>query len=144
MTGTHDYASVGVYVVTVTIEDSHGNSIVLTGNADVTNVTGTGTSISAVEGYAYSGPVATFTDPNSSDTAASYAATVEWGDGGFSIASITKGTGNSYTVRASYNYEAAGSYVTSVTLNGPGGVQMVMAGLCDRRRLTAGRHRHGL
>src|SRR5581483_1948786 len=56
------------------------------------------TNLTAVEGnVAHFGSLATFTDTGGADPVGNYTATVNWGDGNITGATITKGLGNSYT-----------------------------------------------
>lgn len=66
------------------------------------------------------GTVATFTDPNSSDSAGAFSATVDWGDGATSAGTIT-GEQGSFTVTGSHTYTAPGTYQITVTINRSGG-----------------------
>src|SRR5438876_586987 len=86
--------------------------------AAIPGVTLTGTSISVAEGSAFSGTVATFTDSNGGDTAASFSVAVDWGDGFNTIATVTGGSG-SFTVSCTpcpHTYAEDGSYSVLVTL----------------------------
>src|SRR5262249_40021483 len=75
------------------------------------------TLISATEGIALNNAqVATFTDTNLSDTAGTFAATINWGDGTSSAGTIT-GTNGSFAVAGSHTYaDEATSAALSVTI----------------------------
>jgi hypothetical protein len=66
------------------------------------------------------GTLASFTDPNSSDPASVFSATVDWGDGARSAGTITGGQG-SFAVTGSHTYTAPGTYQITVTINHNGG-----------------------
>src|SRR5207253_828943 len=73
--------------------------------------------VTVAEGVAFSGTLATFTDPHADDAGA-YRATIDWGDGstaedGSVVAGITRG---SYLVLGSHVYAEQGSYAITVTL----------------------------
>jgi len=89
------------------------------------SVTVTGNTLTSVlEGTTYSDtPLATFSDTNTSDTASSFTASVDWGDGtGASTATITGGNG-SFTVSGTHTYTDEGNYTFTVTITpiGAGG-----------------------
>ncbi|HEY1591106.1 MAG TPA: hypothetical protein VGF81_04890 [Solirubrobacteraceae bacterium] len=78
-------------------------------------ITASGTPVSATEGQAFSGNVATFTDPDTSATASEYSATIDWGDGTTSTGTIS-GSGGSFTVAGSHTYAEEGSYTIKTTI----------------------------
>ncbi len=87
----------------------------------VPSVTGTGLTLAAVEGAAFSGPVAAFTDTNQADTASSFTAAIDWGDGTSANPDVTAGTvsgsGGSFTVTGNHTYaEEAHATPVLVTL----------------------------
>jgi hypothetical protein len=85
-----------------------------------------GANISATAGSAFSGVVATFTDPGGPQAAANYSATITWGDLDASGTPLTsQGTlvdlgGGHYQVVGSHTYAAAGTYPLSVSITGTG------------------------
>ena len=86
------------------------------------------TSLHGTEGQVYDGPVGTFTDGNTADTAANFTATIAWGDNTNS-AGIVTGSAGKFTVSGQHTYAEEGNYplgavVTdnqghSITLGGP-------------------------
>lgn len=74
------------------------------------------TSFSAVEGNAYSGAVATVTDPDATTPASDLGATIDWGDGSPIDTGTVAGSGGSYTVAGSHTYADEGSYTVTVTV----------------------------
>ncbi len=80
----------------------------------------TGLSFNAVEGSAFAGNVALFVDPA---CAATYSATISWGDGQVSSGAITyNGTcAAGYNVVSSHTYAEEGIYQTSVSVSGTDG-----------------------
>jgi hypothetical protein len=78
-------------------------------------ITATGTPVSATEGAAFSGQVATFTDPDTSATPEEYAATIEWGDG-TSTEGTVSGSGGSFAVSGEHTYADEGSYEVKVAI----------------------------
>ncbi len=84
------------------------------GNYDP-SITATGTPVSAIEAAAFSGQVATFTDPDASATAGEYAATIEWGDG-TSTAGTVSGSGGTFAVSGEHAYTDEGTYEVKVAI----------------------------
>jgi len=74
-----------------------------------------GMAVSSVEGSQFSGPVATFTDPDAAATAAEYTASIDWGDGTTSSGTITLANGT-FTVSGSHTYAEEGAFTVSVTV----------------------------
>jgi len=70
----------------------------------------------SIDKGASSGEVARFEDLNADDTAADYTATVDWGDGTTSMATITATDSGVYRVDAAHNYATAGVYSLTVTV----------------------------
>jgi hypothetical protein len=78
--------------------------------------------VSAVEGKAFSGTVATFTDSDASDpadTAASDAATIDWGDGSSTAGTVTSLGGGQYSVSGSHTYADEGTPTVTVSITDP-------------------------
>lgn len=104
----------GPITVVVGVGEAHftGNDF---GNYDP-SITAAGTPVSATEGAAYSGQVATFTDPDTSATASEYAATIEWGDG-TSTEGTVSGSGGGFAVSGEHTYADEDSYEVKVAIN---------------------------
>jgi hypothetical protein len=64
---------------------------------------------------AVGGTVATFTDPQTADTAGQFSATVNWGDGTSTAGTITGGNG-SFAVAGNHTYGIGGSFPVNVTI----------------------------
>jgi hypothetical protein len=82
------------------------------------NLVVTAQSIQATAGQQFSGVVATFTDVNSSATAGSFTATIDWGDGSISDGTITADPKGGFDVSGSHTY--AGVDSSSPEWGGPG------------------------
>ena len=80
-------------------------------------ITAAPTAVAAVEGVAFNGQVATFTDPDPNAAAAEYTATVGWGDGGSSAAVITGPTGGPFVVSGVHTYAEEGLASATVTIS---------------------------
>lgn len=82
----------------------------------------TGTAaVSGNASSAVSGTVAAFTDPETTDTSSQFTATINWGDGSFTIGTVAGGSGT-FTVAGSHTYVGAGVFSVSVTIQKVGDV----------------------
>lgn len=80
------------------------------------SISASGKTFIATEGAAFSGAVASFTDPDTTATAADYNATIDWGDGGAPSAGTITGGAGSFTVNGVHTYAEEGSYAITVTI----------------------------
>ncbi|HUY31900.1 MAG TPA: peptidylprolyl isomerase [Pirellulales bacterium] len=81
------------------------------------SIAATAATFAATEGTAFSGTVATFSDPVSTDTAAQFTAAVNWGDGTTSTAGTVSGSAGAFTVAAGHTYGEDGALPVSVTIS---------------------------
>jgi hypothetical protein len=90
----------------------------VTGTLTVTAapLTATGVNFVAAAGGPYSGPVATFTNPDPGATAASYTATITWGDGTSSVGVISDNGDGTFTVSGTHTYTDPADYAVGVVL----------------------------
>jgi hypothetical protein len=85
-------------------------------------VTATGIAISATEGAAFSGMVASFTYSDSSADASAFDARVDWGDGSAPTSGVVvRGADGGFAVTGSHTYTEEGSYRLSVTISATSG-----------------------
>src|SRR5262249_35198241 len=100
-----------------------GNTSEFSASVDA-SLTPSGLSLAATEQAAFSGVLATFTDADPTATAASFRATVDWGDG--TTSSGTIGTGPAgFTVSGTHTYAEEGNQAVTVTITDvPGNVQV--------------------
>jgi hypothetical protein len=122
--GSHTYAQAGSYTQSVTITDQGGNSAQVTGTVTVaaalTDIAGV--AISATEGAAFSGVVASFVDANPAAAPADFTVAIAWGDGQTSAGTIAYDAANGvFTVSGSNTYAQAGSYSPTVSIHDLGG-----------------------
>ena len=79
-------------------------------------IAGQSVTINTTEGQNYTGPVATFTDPDQNATAAEYTATINWGDGSPTEPGVVTGGGGKFTVSGSHTYTEEGGYTITVVI----------------------------
>jgi hypothetical protein len=80
--GSHAYAGLGTYPITVTIRNTGPSMAIANSTAQVIqNLSATGTAFSAAEGLPFSGLVATFLAANAALLAGDFTASIDWGDG---------------------------------------------------------------
>jgi hypothetical protein len=130
VTGTNAYARAGNYSIGVAIQDSGGVSANVSSTAQITDapLAGTGAALVAVEGNAFSGVVASFTDADPDATADSYSATINWGDGASSPGAVSLNAKGGFDISGQHSYTEEGSVVTSVTISDVGGASTSVAG----------------
>jgi hypothetical protein len=119
VSGTHTYAATGQDAVTVTLADDAPGTATATANstANVGGLAGQVSLNAATEGVALPSTtkVATFTDTNRSDTASSFTATINWGDGITTSGRVT-GSNGTFTVTGGHIYAVEGSFPLGVTI----------------------------
>jgi hypothetical protein len=77
--------------------------------------------LSLARGALFTGPVASFSDANESTAAAQFIASINWGDGHVTVATVN-GAGGSFTVIGRHKYAKNGHYKVKVTLTMSGPV----------------------
>ena len=115
VSGSHTYGHSGSYVVKTVIHDVGGQSATAQSTLGTSSASAGGVNFSATEYSQYSGPVAGFTDANSSDTPSDFSATINWGDGSTSTGSIAGGNG-SFVVSGMHTYNEEGTYTVKTTV----------------------------
>jgi hypothetical protein len=147
----HQYAEEGSYTITVTILHDSTPAQVVTTTASVSDpapVVTAGKGFSATEGVTSGAQsVATFTDPGGPESDSSaYTATVAWGDGNSSTATLANGgivlgkDGQTFSVNLAHQYAEEGSYTitVSVTHDGvPSSPVTLTANVADNDSLSA-------
>jgi hypothetical protein len=120
VSGDHTYSTPGSYTIAVTTaaNDNATNTTTTTDQATIRSpISASGTSpIAGSAPTTLSGPVAQFTVSDATATAASYAATIDWGDGTNSPGTIT-GSNGTFTVSGDHTYATPGSYPITVTIS---------------------------
>jgi phospholipase C len=120
VSGTHAYATPGHYIVSGTILDVGGQSASFSSTIAVVPALVQPAAMlpSSVEDSAFSGAIATFTDPNG--TVTDFGSTLAWGDGTSTAGTITSDGSGSYSIAGSHTYAESITYVISVTVKKDG------------------------
>jgi hypothetical protein len=122
----HAYADEGNYQATVTITDTDNafNAATVTTPVTVTDaeLSATGTT-TATTNPLTSHPVATFTDANPNATTADLTASIDWGDGITSAATVVGPAGGPFTVAGTHNYTSLGFHTITVHIADDGGAR---------------------
>jgi len=123
VSGTHDYAEKGTHNVVVSIFDVGLSSATVVSTAQVADagLTGTGTTLSAIEGNPlFNATVATFTDANPAAPLTDFSATINWGDGTplDPNTTITQpgGVGTPFIVSGTHDYAEQGNHNVVVAI----------------------------
>jgi hypothetical protein len=146
--GAHQYAEEGTYPIKLTIVDTDGGSPSAPGRSAVSanpsmTINVLDAPLTAAGAAAFSGiegaptgsvTVASFTDADPGGVASDYVATINWGDGQTSPASISA-SGNGFLVRGSHIYAEEGTFTASAVITdtdggpvGPGRVTTTSPG----------------
>ena len=90
--------------------------------AGTTTLVVTGSNITAVEGFAFSGVIASFTDPKPNFTSGFYAATISWGDGSSSAGAVSFNSSlGQFQVTAGHAYKLPATYHPQISITSAGG-----------------------
>lgn len=123
VSGAHIYAEEGADAVAITLSDSTGTTS--SGNVAATvsdaPISGTGKQLLiTTEANPFTGPVATFQDTDPGGVITDYTATIDWGDGTTSPASLVNGP-NYVQASGAHTYAEEGNYNVTTTLTDAGG-----------------------
>jgi RHS repeat-associated protein len=121
--GTNTYAEQGTYAVGVQVTDAGGSTAAITATAAVADarLKALGVTITPTEGQAFSGTVATFTDANPNPQLNDFTATIAWGDGQSSSATIVANGAGGFAVLGSHTYADKANDTIKVTITDAGG-----------------------
>jgi hypothetical protein len=119
ISGTHTYADVGKYTLTVHATASSGAQSTGTSTVTVADapLTVTARAISGTPGTAFSGVIGTLTDAGGLEPGA-YTVTIDWGDGSPASSGTVAANGD---IEATHIYDKAGTFSFTVTVQDPGG-----------------------
>jgi streptogramin lyase len=129
VSGTNTYATSGTFKPQVTIQDVGGSTDTAISTIAVA-FPATGNVINPVEGLAFSGLVASFSDPQTTGQVGQYSAMIDWGDGSTNNppGTVTYTGGAAFTVSGSHTYAEEGPYGVTVNVTGPNGRTFVAFG----------------
>jgi subtilase family serine protease len=134
VSGTHTFGEEQASIpFSVVVSDVGGLAATINGSITIADATLSAQpqTIAAVEGAAFSGTVATFTDADSAAAAGNYTATVSWGDGQSSTGTVSAGA-NGFTVNAGHTYAEEGSHLPlTVVISDVGGAKVTAAGTAN-------------
>src|SRR5262249_54130559 len=131
VTGSHTYAEDGSAQITVVITDAGGASATANGTVTVADaaLSATGQNIAARTGVATGSVlVATFFDVGGAEPLADYSATISWGDGTSSPATIVANANGSFSVFGNHTYAGSGNFGISVAITHEQGVTAQVTG----------------
>ncbi|MGI0088280.1 MAG: beta strand repeat-containing protein [Nitrosotalea sp.] len=124
VSGTHTYAEEGTYTLSITINDNDGTSAAVPGTATVADAPLTaagGSTFTAITGTSTGNlMVATFTDANPTAVSSDFTATINWGDGNQTPATIASNPSGGFDVSGSHTYSSSGSETVAITINDHG------------------------
>ena len=130
---SHAYSTAGTFTISTLVADVGGSTVTETSTVNVTNSSLqqiTAAPIAAVVGVPFTGTVASFTDPNPSDTASQFTATINWGNGDSTAGTVTSVGSGAFVVTGvdpvsgkGYAYPEEGTYNVSISVTGPHGSQ---------------------
>jgi uncharacterized protein (TIGR03118 family) len=126
--GSHVYQNYGHEAVDVAISDP-GSTITVDSAAtvaDANTLTATGSAVTATEGTAFSGDVASFSDTLASTPASAFAATIDWGDGATTTGTVT-GSAGMFTIAGTHTYLGEGPFTVQSSVNDIGGTASATA-----------------
>jgi hypothetical protein len=146
---SHTYKAPGQYPLTVSVTDPDpttvsGSAVAFVAPAALTSAAGANAvpPLAAIEGAALSNvPVAAFNDPDLTATAASFTATINWGDGLVTPGTVTAtATPGLFTVSGTHTFAGVGAYPIRVVVQdtGGGGVTLSNAATVGDAALTLG------
>jgi len=145
---SHLFAAAGTFPVGVTVTDTGGQTISLTGatggqaTVAAAAVTATGLTLTGEEGRPLSATtlpsgqtnvlVASFTSANPGAVASDFSAVINWGDGtttpATAIQTFGSANGQTFLVFGDHTYAESGTYATTVTVASASGARAVAAG----------------
>jgi hypothetical protein len=125
VSGNHTYARYGTYAGTVSV-GVNCNGATFTqqgqflGTISDAPLTAAGVAVSAVPGQAFTSTVAHLTDANPDGVASDDTASINWGDGTTSAATIAPAAGGGFDVTGSHTYATVGQDLISVEVTSSG------------------------
>jgi hypothetical protein len=127
--GNHAYSEEGTETVTVSVSDKSSHTVTSTATAQVADapLVATGVNIPVQQSLTVSNlQIASVTDTGGAEAAASYTATIDWGDGTTTSTGTVSVSGNTISVAGSHTYAMAGRYDVTATFKDEGGASTVV------------------
>jgi hypothetical protein len=122
VSGTHQYAEEGTYLVKISAKDDGGSFIGTAGAVTVADAALTASCATpAVSPTAFNGTVATFIDANPGGTLSDFSAMINWGDASTTAGAVTGPSAGKFTVSGSHTYAATGFHTITVSIKDVGG-----------------------
>jgi hypothetical protein len=120
--GTHGFEE-GTFQVSVQVTDLGGSTGSATSTATVTDapITGSGTAARSLEGLPFSGSIGTITDSNPNAPLSDLTASITWGDGHTSAATLVAKGNGIFDVRGTNTYLKIGQYTIQASVTDVGG-----------------------
>jgi hypothetical protein len=149
--GNHTYAEEGSFTTRVTVSDAlpveligvvppgnnlnvlFGSPLVVTCPVTVADAPlSASVNVAAIEGIAFSGAVAVFTDADPNGTLADYSATLDWGDGISGTGAIAyNAISQRFEILGNHTYAEEGAYTVGVTIRDNGGSSNSLTGTAN-------------
>jgi hypothetical protein len=128
--GSHVYKEAGNYPIQVTITDTGSGKVVVSSSAKVSDagLKGAIASFSPQHGQPFSGIVATFTDANPNAPLSDFSATINWGDGKTTPATVTVDPKGGFDVNGTHTYVNAGAFSITVNIVDVDGAKLTLKG----------------
>jgi hypothetical protein len=120
VTGSHVYDEEGPFAIKVTVSGSGGPSATASSSASVADAALTANTPTVVINKLAVTVSTVFFDANPNGTASDYTATINWGDGSSSTATISTNSTN-FTATGSHSYRKHTTYTVTVTIKDAGG-----------------------
>jgi hypothetical protein len=118
ISGVNTYVEDGLYSITTTVTDN-SSTFTGVGQASVQEALLTTAPVpvpNIPEGLPLTATVGSFSDPGSPDAAASYTASIKWGDGVTSTGTIISGSPGNFTILGSHTYNDEGTFTITSTV----------------------------
>ena len=115
--GNHTYAEDGTYPTTIKVTDSDGESLTMTGEADVTDAPVSGSSINftAYTNVLFTGIVGKFSDDNALSDASDFKISMSWGDvSPGTVPTLSPDPSGGFDLTSSHTYTTPGTYNFSI------------------------------
>ena len=123
----HTYTHAGEKTLGVQITGTGGATVSTPNTAHVNNgvLIPTGYPVTAIEGAAYTGIVAHFTDANLGAITGDFTAVIDWGDQTTSVGTLSANNNGGFDVTGTHTYNPQGTRTITTTITGQGSGQAV-------------------